>query len=77
MKTLWLQMDAHYALILCFGGMKILYVFEVHVPGTPTRLEVHVTEQFETAMQNKCKWIRSQRESTLVCETGSNLKIAS
>ncbi len=57
--------------------MKILHVFEVRDPGTPTRLEVHIARQIDTAMQNNYKWIRSQWESTLVRETGSNLKIAS
>ena len=57
--------------------MKILHAFEVRDPGTPTRLKVRVTQQIDTAMQNSYKWIRSQRESTLVRETGSNLKIAS
>ena len=57
--------------------MKILHAFEVRDPGTPTRLEVRVTQQIDTAMQNNYKWIRSQWESTLVRETGSNLKIAS
>ncbi len=57
--------------------MKILHVFEVRTPGTPTRLEVRVAQQIDTAMQNNYKWIRSQRESTLVCETGLHLKIAS
>ena len=57
--------------------MKILHVFEVRDPGTPTRLEVLVTQQIDTAMQKNYKWIRSQRESTLVRGTDSNLKIAS
>ena len=57
--------------------MKILHAFEVRDPGTPTRLKVRVTQQIDTAMQNNFKWIRSQWESTLVRETGSNLKIAS
>ena len=57
--------------------MKILHVFEVRDPGTPTRLEVHIARQIDTAMQNNYKGIRSQWESTLVRETGSNLKIAS
>ena len=57
--------------------MKILHALEVHGPGTPTRLEVHVAQQIDTAMQNNYKWIRSQWESTLARETGSNLKIAS
>ena len=56
--------------------MKILHVFEVRDPGTPTRLEVHIARQIDTAMQNNYKWIRSQWEYTLVRETGSNLKIA-
>ena len=56
--------------------MKILHVFEVRDPRTPTRLEVHIARQIDTAMQNNYKWIRSQWESTLVRETGSNLKIA-
>ena len=57
--------------------MKILHVFEVRGSGTPTRLEVRVAQQIDTAMQNNYKWIRSQWESTLVCETGLHLKIAS
>ena len=57
--------------------MKILHVFEVLGSGTPTRLKVRVAQQIDTAMQNNYKWIRSQRESTLVCETGLHLKIAS
>ena len=57
--------------------MKILHALEVHGPGTPTRLEVHVAPPIDTAMQNNYKWIRSQWEFTLVRETGSNLKIAS
>ena len=57
--------------------MKILYAFKVHDPGTPTRLENCVTQQTDAAMQNNYKWIKSQWESTLVRETGSNLKIAS
>ena len=57
--------------------MKFLHVFEVHGPGTPTRLEVLVTQQIDTAMQKNYKWIRSQWEFTLVRETGTNLKIAS
>ena len=65
--------------------MKILHVFEVRGSGTPTRLKVRVAQQLkvrvaqqiDTAMQNNYKWIRSQRESTLVCETGLHLKIAS
>ena len=57
--------------------MKILHAFEVRNTGTPTRLEVHIARQIDTAMQNNYKWIRSQWESTLVRETGSNLKIAS
>jgi len=57
--------------------MKILHALEVHGPGTPTRLEALVAQQIDTAMQNNYKWIRSQWESTLVRETGSNLKIAS
>ena len=57
--------------------MKILHAFEVYGPGTPTRLEVHVAQQIDTALQNNYKWIRSQWEFTLVRETGSNLKIAS
>ena len=57
--------------------MKILRAFEVRDPGTPTRLKVRVTQQIDTAMQNNSKWIRSQRESTLVRGTDSNLKIAS
>ena len=57
--------------------MKILHAFEVHGLGTPTRLEVRVTQQIDTAMKNNYKWIRSQRESTLVCEIGLHLKIAS
>jgi len=56
--------------------MKILHAVEVRGPGTPTRLEVHIARQIDTAMQNNYKWIRSQWESTLVRETGSNLKIA-
>ena len=57
--------------------MEILRSFEVRDPGTPTRLKVRVTQQIDTAMQNNYKWIRSQRESTLVRGTDSNLKIAS
>mgnify|MGYP003724754507 FL=1 len=57
--------------------MKILHVFEVRGPETPTRFEVRVAQQIDTAMQNNYKWIRSQWESTLVCETGFHLKIAS
>ena len=57
--------------------MKFLHAFEVHGPGTPTRLEALVAQQIDTAMQKNYKWIRSQQESTLVCETGSDLKIAS
>ena len=57
--------------------MKILHAFKVHDPGTPTRLENCVTQQTDAAMQNNYKWIKSQWESTLVRETGSNLKIAS
>ena len=57
--------------------MKILHAFEVRDPGTPTRLEVRIARQIDTAMQNNYKWIRSQWEFTLVRETGSNLKIAS
>ena len=57
--------------------MKILHTFEVRDPGTPTRLKVRAAQQIDTAMQNNYKWIRSQWESTLVRETGSNLKIAS
>ena len=57
--------------------MKILHVFEARTPGTPTRLEVRVAQQIDTAMQNNYKWIRSQWASTLVCETGLHLKIAS
>jgi len=57
--------------------MKILHVFEVRSPETPTRFEVRVAQQIDTAMQNNYKWIRNQRESTLVCETGLHLKIAS
>ena len=57
--------------------MEILHAFEVRDPETPTRLEVHIARQIDTAMQNNYKWIRSQWESTLVRETGSNLKIAS
>ena len=57
--------------------MKILHVFEVRGSGTPTRLEGHIARQIDTEMQNNYKWIRSQWESTLVRETGSNLKIAS
>ena len=57
--------------------MEISHAFEVHGLGTPTRLEVRVTQQIDTAMQNNYKWIRSQRESTLVCEIGLHLKIAS
>ena len=57
--------------------MKILHIFEVHGPGTPTRLEVRVAQQIDTAMQNNYKWIRSQQESTLVCEMVLHLKIAS
>ena len=57
--------------------MKILHALEVHGLGTPTRLEVHVAQQIDTAMQNNYKWIRSQQEYTLLCETGSDLKIAS
>ena len=56
--------------------MKILHVFEVRDLGTPTRLEVHIARQIDTAMQNNYKGIRSQWEYTLVRETGSNLKIA-
>ena len=56
--------------------MKILHTFEVRDPGTPTRLKVRAAQQIDTAMQNNYKWIRSQWESTLVRETGSNLKIA-
>ena len=57
--------------------MKILYTFEVRDPETPTRLKVRVTQQIDTVMQIDYKWIRSQWKSTLVRETGSNLKIAS
>jgi len=57
--------------------MKILHTFEVRDPGTPTRLKVRAAQQIDTAMQNNSKWIRSQRESTLVRGTDSNLKIAS
>ena len=57
--------------------MKNLHTFEGRDTGTPTRLEVHIARQIDTAMQNNYKWIRSQWESTLVRETGSNLKIAS
>ena len=57
--------------------MKDLYAFEVRGPGTPTRLKVRVAQQIDTGMQNNYKLIRSQRESTLVRETGSDLKIAS
>ena len=57
--------------------MKILHVFKVRTPETPTRFEVRVAQQIDTAMQNNYKWIRNQRESTLVCETGLHLKIAS
>ena len=31
--------------------MKILHAFEVRDPGTPTRLEVHIARQIDTAMQ--------------------------
>ena len=57
--------------------MEILHAFEVCDPGTQTRLKVRVTQQIDTAMQNNSNWIRSQRESTLVRGTDSNLKIAS
>ena len=57
--------------------MKILHTFEVRDPGTPTRLKDRVAQQIDTGMQNNYKLIRSQRESTLVRETGSDLKIAS
>ena len=57
--------------------MEILRAFEVRDRGTPTRLKVRAAQQIDTAMQNNYKWIRSQQESTLVCETGSDLKIAS
>ena len=57
--------------------MKILHTFKVRSPETPIRLEVHIAQQIDTAMQNNYKWIRSQQESTLVCEAGSDLKIAS
>ena len=57
--------------------MKILHAFEVHGPGTPTRFEIFVVQQIEIAMQNNYKWIKRQREPTLMCETGSDLKIAS
>ena len=57
--------------------MKNLHAFEVHSPGSPIRLEVHIARQIDTAMQNTYKWIRSQQESTLVRVTGSDLKIAS
>ena len=57
--------------------MKILYLFEVRALGTPTRLKVRAAQQIATAMQNNSKWIRSQRASTLLRETDSNLKIAS
>ena len=60
-----------------FLGIKILYAFEVHGPGTPIGLEVHIARQIDTVMQNNYKWIRSQQESTLACEIGSDLKIAS
>ena len=56
--------------------MKILHAFKVRDPGIPTRLEVHIARQIDTAMQNNYKWIRSQWEYTLARETGSNLKIA-
>ena len=56
--------------------MKIRHLFEVRDLGTPTRLKVRAAQQSDTAMQNNSKWIRSQRESTLVRETGSNLKMA-
>jgi len=54
--------------------MKILHALEVHGPGTPTRLEALVAHQIDTAMQNNYKWIRSQQESTLVCEMVSILR---
>ena len=57
--------------------MEILHAFEVRDPGTPTRLKVRAAQQIDTAMQNNFKWIRGQRESTLVRGTDSNLKIAS
>ena len=57
--------------------MEILHAFEVRDPGTPTRLDIRAPPPIDTAMQNNSKWIRSQRESTLVRETDSNLKIAS
>lgn len=60
-----------------FWGMEILRAFEVRDPGTPTRLKVRAAQQIDTAMQNNYKWIRSQRESILLRETESNLKIAS
>ena len=60
-----------------FWGMEILHAFEVRDPGTPTKLKVRAAQQIDTAMQNNSKWIRSQRESTLVRGTDSNLKIAS
>ena len=44
-------MGPHYALILRFGGMEILHVFEVRDPRTPTRLKVRVAQQIDTAMQ--------------------------
>ena len=37
--------------------MKILHAFQVHGLGAPTRLEVRVAQQIETAMQNNYKWI--------------------
>ena len=57
--------------------MEILRALEVRDPGTPTRLKVRVAQQIDTAMQNNSKWIRSQQESTLVCETDLHLKKAS
>ena len=43
--------------------MKILHAFQVHGLGTPTRLEIHVSQQIETAMQNNYKWISGLKVS--------------
>jgi len=70
-------MGAHYALILRFGGWKFFMPSKCATLGLRLDLKVRVTQQIDTAMQNDYKWIKSQWESTLVRETGSNLKIAS